>query len=145
MRGLNGGRINIASCCLGGAQASLNETLEHVKIRKQFGSPLISNQSVQFRLSDMATQLNASRLMVRHAARMLDDQSEHAHVYCAMAKQFATDACFNIANDALQLHGGYGYLKDYKVQQYMRDLRVHQILEGTNEVMRLVISRDMMQ
>lgn len=145
MSGLNGGRINIASCSLGGAQAAFDEALQHTKIRKQFGQPLIANQALQFKLSDMATQLTASRLMVRQAARMLDQGSDKAHVYCAMAKQFATDQCFNICNDALQLHGGYGYLKDYKVQQYLRDLRVHQILEGTNEVMRLLISRDLMQ
>jgi isobutyryl-CoA dehydrogenase len=144
MKGLNGGRINIASCSLGGAHASLELALEHAKVRKQFGQPLIHNQSMQFKLADMATNLTASRLMVRTAAQMLDDQPEKAAVLCAMAKQFATDNCFNIANDALQIHGGYGYLKDYKVQQYVRDLRVHQILEGTNEVMRMLISRDLM-
>ncbi|KAH6562545.1 hypothetical protein BASA50_001812 [Batrachochytrium salamandrivorans] len=145
MRGLNGGRINIASCSLGGAQASLETTIDYVGVREQFGKPLSANQSVQFKLAEMATSLQTSRLIVREAARQLDTNSPTASAWCAMAKLHATDKCFKVADDALQLHGGYGYLKSYKVQQYVRDLRVHQILEGTNEVMRLVISREILK
>lgn len=145
MKGLNGGRINIASCSLGAAQASLDAALEHTKIRKQFGQSLIQNQSIQFTLADMATKLHASRMMVRQAAGLLDQQHPQAHAFCAMAKQFATDRCFEVTNDALQLHGGYGYLKDYKVQQFMRDARVHQILEGTNQIMRVVVAKELMK
>ena len=143
MRGLNGGRINIASCSLGAAQASVEQALEHAKVRNQFGRPLFDNQSVQFKLADMVTELQASRLMVRQAAQMLDSGSPNAHAHCAMAKQFATDRCFDICNTALQIFGGYGYLKDYKVQQYMRDCRVHQILEGTNEIMRILAAKEL--
>ncbi|XP_078359240.1 isobutyryl-CoA dehydrogenase, mitochondrial-like [Oculina patagonica] len=145
MYGLNGGRINIASCSLGAAQASIEQAAEHTKVRKQFDSPLADNQHIQFKLADMATALVTSRLIVRQAARALDAKSPEAPTLCSMAKMFATDQCFQVCNDALQLHGGYGYLKDYAVQQYMRDCRVHQILEGTNEVMRLIISRNLLQ
>lgn len=145
MHGLNGGRINIASCSLGAAQASIEQATDHVKVRKQFNRPLADNQHIQFKLADMATALVTSRLIVRQAANALDAKSPDASALCSMAKLFATDHCFQICNDALQIHGGYGYLKDYAVQQYMRDCRVHQILEGTNEIMRLVISRSLLE
>ncbi|KAJ1973740.1 Isobutyryl-CoA dehydrogenase, mitochondrial [Dimargaris xerosporica] len=141
MKGLDGGRINIASCSLGAAQASLEATLDYAKVRKQFQKPIAAFQNTQFKFADMIADLNASRLLVRQAAGLLDEQSPQATSFCAMAKAFATDKCFNICNTSLQLHGGYGYLKDYKVQQYVRDSRVHQILEGTNEVMRMIVSR----
>jgi len=145
MHGLNGGRINIASCSLGAAQASIEHAIEHAKVRTQFGRPLADNQHIQFKLADMATALMQSRLIVRQAANALDVKSPEASTLCSMAKLSATDQCFQICNDALQIHGGYGYLKDYAVQQYMRDCRVHQILEGTNEIMRLIISRNLLQ
>ncbi|KAH6586512.1 hypothetical protein BASA50_000466 [Batrachochytrium salamandrivorans] len=138
---LNTGRMNIAACGLGGAQAALETTVEYVNDRKQFGRPISANQSVQFKLAEMATALTTSRLMIREAARQIDIGSPSAPSWCAMAKIHATDNCFEIANDALQLHGGYGYLKDYKVQQYFRDLRVHQILGGTNQIMREIVAR----
>lgn len=141
MKGLNGGRINIGSCSLGAAQASIEAALEHVKVRKQFNQPLAHFQNTQFKLADMATDLQASRLMVRQAATMLDENHPGAAAFCAMAKLLSTDKCYQICDDALQLHGGYGYLKDYKVNVYLRDARVHRILEGTNEIMRLVASR----
>ncbi|KAG0289997.1 Isobutyryl-CoA dehydrogenase, mitochondrial [Dissophora globulifera] len=141
MKGLNGGRINIGSCSLGAAQASLELALEHVKVRKQFNEPLSHFQNTQFKLADMATSLLSSRLMIRQAATMLDQGHPSVASFCAMAKLHATDACFQICDDSLQLHGGYGYLKDYKVNVYLRDSRVHRILEGTNEVMRMVASR----
>ncbi|MEJ1283705.1 acyl-Coenzyme A dehydrogenase family member 8 [Cricetulus griseus] len=130
MKGLNGGRINVASCSLGAAHASIVLTQEHLKVRKQFGAPLARNQHLQFQLADMATRLVASRLMIRTAAVALQEEREDAVALCSMAKLFVTDECFTICNQALQMHGGYGYLKDYAVQQYMRDSRVHQILEG---------------
>ena len=145
MKALNGGRVNIASCSLGGAQAALEAAFDHVTVRKQFGKPLAANQDVQFKLADMAISLNASRLMVREAARLMDANAPNAPTWCAMAKTKACDDCFDICNDSLQLHGGYGYLKDYKVQQYFRDLRVHQILEGTNQIMRLIVAREMLK
>jgi alkylation response protein AidB-like acyl-CoA dehydrogenase len=141
MRGLDGGRINIASCSLGGAGLALDLAREYLKTRKQFGKPLADFQALQFRLADMATELEAARLMVRSAARALDAGHPEATKRCAMAKRFATDAGFEIANQALQLHGGYGYLKDYPLERIVRDLRVHQILEGTNEIMRVIIAR----
>ncbi|XP_053649808.1 isobutyryl-CoA dehydrogenase, mitochondrial [Cherax quadricarinatus] len=141
MKGLNGGRINIASCSLGAAQASIEAAADHVKVRKQFGKPLSSFQNSQFRLAEMSTELVASRLLVRNAATALQDDHPDAVTLCSMAKYYATEKCFNIINEALQLHGGYGYLKDYSVQQYLRDSRVHMILEGTNEVMRILIAR----
>ncbi|NWH66321.1 ACAD8 protein, partial [Geococcyx californianus] len=130
MKGLNGGRINIASCSLGAAHASVLLAQGHLTVRKQFGEPLANNQYLQFRLAEMATRLVAARLMVRNAARALQEEREDAAVLCSMAKLFATDECFTICNQALQMHGGYGYLKDYAVQQFVRDIRVHQILEG---------------
>jgi alkylation response protein AidB-like acyl-CoA dehydrogenase len=141
MRGLDGGRINIASCSLGGASLALDLARDYLKQRKQFGKPLADNQALQFRLADMATELEAARLMVRSAARALDARHPEATKRCAMAKRFATDVGFKVANEALQLHGGYGYLKDYPLERIVRDLRVHQILEGTNEIMRVIIAR----
>lgn len=144
MKGLNGGRINIASCSLGAAHASLLLAREHLLVRKQFGETLSNNQYLQFRLAEMATRLIASRLMVREAAKALQEGRSDAVSLCSMAKLFATDECFSICNQALQMYGGYGYLKDYPVQQFVRDIRVHQILEGTNEVMRMIISRNLL-
>lgn len=143
MKGLDGGRINIASCSLGAAQAALEQSLRYVEERKQFGKPLSDFQSLQFKLADMLTDLTASRQMVRLAAHKLDHGHSEASLYCAMAKRFATDHCFTLCNEALQLHGGYGYLNDYPLERWVRDSRVHQILEGTNEIMRVIIAREM--
>src|SRR5690606_630314 len=141
MRGLDGGRINIASCSLGAAQAALEQTHRYLGERRQFGRPLADFQALQFRLADMLTALVASRQMVRLAAERLDRAHPEASLYCAMAKRFATDHCFEVCNQALQLHGGYGYLNDYPLERWVRDTRVHQILEGTNEIMRVIIAR----
>jgi len=141
MKGLDGGRINIASCSLGVAQAALQQAQAHLNERQQFGKALASFQALQFKLADMATHLIASRQLVRLAAFKLDSGDKEATTYCAMAKRFATDHCFDVCNEALQIHGGYGYIKDYPLERYVRDARVHQILEGTNEIMRLIISR----
>ncbi len=143
MAGLDGGRLNIAACSLGGAQIALDLAKSHLETRSQFGRPLRDFQALQFRLADMATLLEAARLMVRRAAAALDAGDPRATQLCAMAKRFATDAGFEIANEALQLHGGYGYLKDYPLERIVRDLRVHQILEGTNEIMRVIIAREL--
>ncbi len=143
MAGLDGGRLNIAACSLGGASLALEAAKSHLETRRQFGRPLKEFQALQFRLADMATELEAARLMVRRAASALDAGSPDATRLCAMAKRFATDAGFEIANQALQLHGGYGYLADYPLERIVRDLRVHQILEGTNEIMRVIIAREM--
>lgn len=145
MAGLDGGRINIAACSLGGAQCALDTAQAYLKTRNQFGQALADFQALQFRLADMATELDAARLMVRRAAHALDQKDARATQYCAMAKRFATDAGFDVANQALQLHGGYGYLKDYPLERIVRDLRVHQILEGTNEIMRVIISRELLR
>ncbi|WP_158047292.1 isobutyryl-CoA dehydrogenase [Skermanella pratensis] len=141
MKGLDGGRLNISACSLGGARACLELARDHMNVRTQFGRKLADFQALQFRLADMATDLEAARLMVHRGAAKLDDGDSEAPLYCAMAKRFATDAGFRICNEALQLHGGYGYIKEYPVERYMRDVRVHQILEGTNEIMRLIIAR----
>ena len=141
MKALDGGRINIAACSLGGARACIDAAKTHLNVRKQFGKPLATFQALQFRIADMATEYEAARLMVHRAASALDSRNPNATMYCAMAKRFATDAGFKICNEALQLHGGYGYIKEYPIERYLRDLRVHQILEGTNEIMRVVISR----
>jgi alkylation response protein AidB-like acyl-CoA dehydrogenase len=141
MRALDGGRINIGSCSLGGAQACFDAAREHLKTRRQFGKPLAEFQALQFRLADMATELEAARLMVLNAAAKYDAGADDTSLYSAMAKRYATDACFQICNEALQLHGGYGYLRDVPVERFMRDLRVHQILEGTNEIMRVIIAK----
>jgi len=143
MMGLDGGRLNIASCSLGGAQFALDTAKAYLETRNQFGRPLKDFQALQFKLADMATELEAARLMVRRAAHALDNRDPQATKLCAMAKRFATDAGFQVANDALQLHGGYGYLQDYPLERIVRDLRVHQILEGTNEIMRVIIAREM--
>ncbi|XP_065909282.1 isobutyryl-CoA dehydrogenase, mitochondrial-like isoform X3 [Dysidea avara] len=144
MASLNSGRINMASCSLGGAYAALERTVEHLKVRKAFNKPLADFQYLQFKVAEMATNLVASRVMVRTAAKALDDGAPNAVALCSMAKLFATDACFQICNDSIQLHGGYGCLKDYAIQQYMRDCRIHQVVEGTNEIMRLLVSRDVL-
>jgi alkylation response protein AidB-like acyl-CoA dehydrogenase len=141
MAGLDGGRINIAACALGAARACYERARAHLLERRQFGRPLAEFQALQFRLADMATELDAARLMVWRAATRLDRGAADATLACAMAKRFATDVAFRVCNDALQLHGGYGYIKDYEIERYLRDVRVHQILEGTNEIMRLIIAR----
>jgi isobutyryl-CoA dehydrogenase len=141
MMGLDGGRLNISACSLGGARASLEAAQRYLGERSQFGKKLADFQALQFRLADMATELEAARLMVWRAATSLDGADPEATMHCAMAKRFATDAGFAICNDALQLHGGYGYLKDFPIERYLRDVRVHQILEGTNEIMRVIIAR----
>lgn len=143
MAGLDGGRINIASCSLGGARFALDTAKAYLETRKQFGQPLKEMQGLQWRIADMATELDAAQLMVRRAAFSLDNKLPEATQHCAMAKRFATDVGFEVANQALQLHGGYGYLKDYPLERIVRDLRVHQILEGTNEIMRVIIAREM--
>jgi len=143
MAGLDGGRLNIAACSLGGARLALDLAKSHLETRKQFGQPLKDMQGLQWRLADMATEFDAAQLMVRRAAHALDRGDPNATRYSAMAKRFATDAGFEIANQALQLHGGYGYLRDYPLERIVRDLRVHQILEGTNEIMRVIIARDL--
>ncbi len=143
MAGLDGGRLNIAACALGGAALAFDTAKSHLETRHQFGRPLKENQALQFRLADMATELEAARLMVRRGAAAMDAKDPGATKLCAMAKRFATDACFEVANQALQLHGGYGYLKDYPLERIVRDLRVHQILEGTNEIMRVIIAREL--
>lgn len=141
MAGLDGGRINITSCSLGAARAALNHSLAYVTEREQFGQAISEFQSVQFKLADMATQLTASQQMVRLAAWKLDRKDPEKSVYCAMAKRLATDLCFDICNEAIQLHGGYGYIREYPLERYMRDARVHQILEGTNEIMKVIVAR----
>ncbi|WP_375749310.1 acyl-CoA dehydrogenase family protein [Vibrio sp. HN007] len=141
MLGLDGGRINIATCSIGTAQQALNEAKQYMTERKQFGRTLAQFQALQFKLADMATELVAARQMVRLAAFKLDSQHSEKSAYCAMAKRFATDVGFKVCDQALQIHGGYGYIKEYPVERHFRDVRVHQILEGTNEIMRLIISR----
>lgn len=141
MRGLDGGRINIATCSVGTAQAAFEQARAYMGERKAFGQVLGAFQGLQFKLADMATNLIASRQMVRLAAWKLDNQDSDATMFCAMAKRFATDMCFDVCNDALQIHGGYGYIKEYPLERHVRDTRVHQILEGTNEIMRVIIAR----
>jgi hypothetical protein len=143
MSGLDGGRLNIAACSLGGARLALDTAKAYVETRNQFGRPLKDFQALQFKLADMATNLEAARLMVWRGASALDAGDPRATELCAMAKRFATDAGFAVADDALQLHGGYGYLKDYPLERIVRDLRVHRILEGTNEIMRVITAREM--
>ncbi|MGL6236846.1 MAG: acyl-CoA dehydrogenase family protein [Segniliparus sp.] len=145
MRGLNGGRLNIASCSLGGARAALEKALDYLRTRRAFDDELINFQALQFRLADMATELEVARTMVWRAASAVQDGDPRAVELCAMAKRFATDAGFSVANEALQLHGGYGYLAEYGVEKIVRDLRVHQILEGTNEIMRVIVSRGLVK
>ncbi|EKO3819129.1 acyl-CoA dehydrogenase family protein [Vibrio harveyi] len=141
MKGLDGGRINIATCSVGTAQQALNQAAQYMQERKQFGKSLAQFQALQFKLADMATELVAARQLVRYAASKLDRGYPDATTYCAMAKRFATDVGFQVCDQALQLYGGYGYIKEYPMERYFRDVRVHQILEGTNEIMRLIIAR----
>jgi alkylation response protein AidB-like acyl-CoA dehydrogenase len=143
MAGLDGGRLNIAACSLGGAQTALDKSLAYMKERRAFGKRLDEFQALQFRLADMATELEVSRTFLWRAAAALDRGEPNATVLCAMAKRFVTDACFEAANEALQLHGGYGYLAEFGIEKIVRDLRVHQILEGTNEIMRLIVARSL--
>ncbi len=145
MKGLDGGRINIATCSVGAAQGALNAAQQYLHDRRQFGKTLASFQALQFKLADMATELVAARQMVRLAAAKLDAGARDASTYCAMAKRFATDAGFTVVNEALQLHGGYGYIREYPLERLLRDARVHQILEGTNEIMRVIIARRMLE
>lgn len=144
MRGIDGGRINIATCSMGAAQAALDAARVYMGERQQFKTKLADFQALQFKLADMVTELVAARQMVRLAATKLDQKTPDASVYCAMAKRFATDIGFQVCNDALQLHGGNGYIREYPLERYLRDVRVHQILEGTNEIMRVIISRQML-
>ncbi|OPC84109.1 acyl-CoA dehydrogenase [Embleya scabrispora] len=141
MAGLNGGRIGIAACSLGGAQAALDAAVRHLTDREAFGARLIDAPALRFQLADMATELEAARTLVWHAASSLDEDDPRAPQLCAMAKRFATDTAFSVADRALQLHGGYGYLADYGIEKIVRDLRVHRILEGTNEIMRVIVAR----
>ena len=141
MMGLDGGRLNVSACSLGGARACLEAAREHMIVREQFGKKLADFQALQFKLADMATALDAARLMVYRGAASLDGDDPEATMHCAMAKRLATDAGFSICDDALQLHGGYGYIRDYPIERYFRDVRVHKILEGTNEIMRVIIAR----
>ncbi|MBW3618516.1 MAG: isobutyryl-CoA dehydrogenase [Proteobacteria bacterium] len=143
MSGLDGGRLNIGACSLGGAQFALEQAKAYMESRTQFGKPLKDFQGLQFKLADMATELEAARLMVRSGADALDKRDPRATQLCAMAKRVATDTGFEVANEALQIHGGYGYLADYGIEKIVRDLRVHQILEGTNEIMRVITAREM--
>jgi alkylation response protein AidB-like acyl-CoA dehydrogenase len=141
MQGLDGGRVNIAACSLGAARAALEKTVAYTKDRRQFGQRVADFQNTQFVLADMVTELEAARLMVWRAAIKLDARTADATVACAMAKRFATDTCFGIIDRALQLHGGYGYIQDYGIERHLRDARVHRILEGTNEIMRVIVAR----
>jgi len=141
MSGLDGGRLNIAACSLGAAQTALDKSIVYTSERKAFGSPLTGFQALQFKIADMEVTQQAARAFLYKAAWMLDEQSPEASKFCAMAKRFVTDGCFEVANDALQLHGGYGYLADYGIEKIVRDIRVHQILEGTNEIMRMITAR----
>ena len=143
LKGLDGGRVNVAACSLGGAQWALEQALRYVKERQAFGAPLTANQSIVFTLADMETELQAARALLERAASKLDEGASDVVSACAMAKRFVTDAAFDVANSALQLHGGYGYLHEYGIERVVRDLRVHQILEGTNEIMRLIVGRDL--
>ena len=145
MKGLDGGRLNIAACSLGTAQSAFERAVEYVGDREQFGKKIQDFQSIQFKLADMATELEASRLMLRSAAAKVDENAPDKTKSAAMAKRFVTDLGFKIVNEALQIHGGYGYLKDYPLERNLRDVRVHQILEGTNEIMKVIISREILK
>ncbi|GAB2553220.1 isobutyryl-CoA dehydrogenase [Leucobacter ruminantium] len=144
MKGLNGGRVNMGACSLGGAQWALEKALAYVQERHAFGAPLSANQTVVFALADMETELQAARALLQRAARKMDEGAADVAAACALAKRFATDAAFEVANRALQLHGGYGYLHEYGIERVVRDLRVHQILEGTNEIMRSIVGRSLL-
>ena len=145
MKGLDGGRINIATCSIGAAQGALNAAHRYMHERQQFGKPLADFQALQFKLADMATELVAARQIVRLAASKLDAAHPDASVYCAMAKRLATDVGFQVCNEALQIHGGYGYIREYPLERLLRDARVHQILEGTNEIMRVIVARRLLR
>ena len=145
MMGLDGGRLNIAACSLGTANAALKAALDYANERRAFGKRLNEQQALQFKLADMATELEAARIMLYQAAWKLDHKTPDARRHCAMAKRFVTDVGFNVVNEALQIHGGYGYLKDYPLERMLRDVRVHQILEGTNEIMRVIVAKDMLK
>jgi len=145
MKGLDGGRINIATCSVGAAQAALDAARTYMLERRQFKQRLADFQALQFKLADMATELVAARQMVRLAASRLDARASDATAYCAMAKRFATDVGFTVCNEALQIHGGYGYIREYPLERYLRDARVHQILEGTNEIMRVIVARRLLE
>jgi alkylation response protein AidB-like acyl-CoA dehydrogenase len=145
MAGLDGGRLNIGACSLGGAQRCLDEAVAYTKQRAQFGKPIAQFQNTQFMLADMATRLEAARALLYLAAAKVTSGAPDKTRFAAMAKRFATDECSAVVNDALQLHGGYGYLQDYPVERFWRDLRVHSILEGTNQIMRLIIGRDLLK
>ena len=145
MMGLDGGRLNIAATSLGTANAALKTALDYANIRRAFGKRLNEQQALQFKLADMATELEAARIVLYQAAWKLDKKAPDATKFCAMAKRFVTDAGFNIVNEALQLHGGYGYLRDYPLERMLRDVRVNQILEGTNEIMRVIVAREMLR
>lgn len=145
MQGLNGGRVNMGACSLGGAQWALERTVNYVRERQAFGGPLAEQQSVVFTLADMETDLQAARAVLQRAATKMDHKAPDLVAACALAKRFATDAAFRVANAALQLHGGYGYLQEYGIERVVRDLRVHQILEGTNEIMRVIVGRSLLE
>jgi alkylation response protein AidB-like acyl-CoA dehydrogenase len=145
MMGLDGGRLNIAACSLGTASAALKNALDYSNERQAFGKRLNQQQSLQFKLADMATELEAARVMLYQAAWKLDEKTPDATRHCAMAKRFVTDTGFKVVNDALQIHGGYGYLRDYPLERMLRDVRVHQILEGANEIMRVIVARDLLK
>jgi len=144
MAGLDGGRLNIAACSLGAAQAALDKSLAYMHERHAFGKPLSAFQALQFKLADMETELQAARIFLYQAAWKLDQGTDDATKFCAMAKRLVTDTGFKVANDALQIHGGYGYLRDFGIEKLVRDLRVHQILEGTNEIMRVIVARELL-
>jgi alkylation response protein AidB-like acyl-CoA dehydrogenase len=144
MAGLDGGRLNIAACSLGGAQAALDKAVAYMGERSAFGSKLKEFQALQFRIADMSTELEVARTFLYRAAAALDAKRPDASMLCAMAKRFVTDVGFDVANQALQLHGGYGYLSEFGLEKIVRDLRVHQILEGTNEIMRLIVARNVL-
>jgi alkylation response protein AidB-like acyl-CoA dehydrogenase len=144
MAGLDGGRLNIGACSLGGAQFCFDRTIEYIRERKQFGKRLADFQALRFRIADYATELEAARLLLWKAAMKVQEKSQDARCYASMAKRRATDVGFEVANGCLQMHGGYGFLRDFPIERVLRDLRVHQILEGTNEVMRLIISHDLL-
>jgi len=145
MMGLDGGRLNIAACSLGAANVALKAALDYANERRAFGKRLNEQQALQFKLADMATELEAARVMLYQAAWKLDNKTPDATRFCAMAKRFVTDTGFQVVNDALQVHGGYGYLRDYPLERMLRDVRVHQILEGANEVMRVIVARDLLR
>lgn len=145
MKGLDGGRLNISACSLGAAQSALDKAARYMHERQAFGKPIASLQALQFKLADMEIELQAARTFLRQAAWKLDNNAPDASKFCAMAKRFVTDTAFSVANDALQIHGGYGYLADFGIEKIVRDLRVHQILEGTNEIMRLIVARHVLE